>query len=392
MRNGQDTAIEALMEQLIANGSEDMGVVFASLFDLAMRIERERFLGAEHYERTPTRQGYANGTKPKRLDTPAGSLTVNVPKTAGHDEPFYPASLERGRRSTRAVLLAVAEMYIKGVSTRGAEAVMKQFGIESLSSSQVSRAAKLLDEELEAWRSRPLGEIRYLIVDARYEKLRLGGVVRDAAVLSAMGVGPDGRRRVLGVSCALSEAEVHWRAFLESLLERGMRGVQFVVSDDHAGLRAARQAVLTAAPWQRCQFHLAQNAIHHAPNMAIRKRIGVELRQIWNAPNLVAAEESLRQLVAGYRDKAPNLAQWLEDNIPEGLAVFILPEHHRRRLRTSNPIERAIQQEIKRRTFKVRVFPNEASLERLVSAVLVEIDDKWATADKVYINWKCQDD
>ena len=178
MRNGQDTAIEALMEQLIANGSEDMGVVFASLFDLAMRIERERFLGAEHYERTPTRRGYANGTKPKRLDTPAGSLTVNVPKTAGHDEPFYPASLERGRRSTRAVLLAVAEMYIKGVSTRGAEAVMKQFGIESLSSSQVSRAAKLLDEELEAWRNRPLGEIRYLIVDARYEKVRLGGVVR----------------------------------------------------------------------------------------------------------------------------------------------------------------------------------------------------------------------
>ena len=242
MRNVQDTAIEALMEQLIANGSEDMGVVFASLFDLAMRIERERFLGADHYERTPTRRGYANGTKPKRLDTPAGSLTVNVPKTAGHDDPFYPQSLERGRRSTRAVLLAVAEMYVKGVSTRGAEAVMKQFGIESLSSSQVSRAAKLLDEELEAWRNRPLGEIGYLIVDARYEKVRLGGVVRDAAVLSAMGIGPDGRRRVLGVSCALSEAEVHWRAFLESLLKRGMRGVQFVVSDDHAGLRAARQA------------------------------------------------------------------------------------------------------------------------------------------------------
>jgi putative transposase len=269
---------------------------------------------------------------------------------------------------------------------------MKQFGIESLSSSQVSRAAKLLDEELDAWRNRPLGEIRYLIVDARYEKVRRGGVVRDVAVLSAMGVGPDGRRRVLGVSCALSEAEVHWRAFLESLLERGMRGVQFVVSDDHAGLRAARQAVLTAAPWQRCQFHLAQNAIHHAPSLAIRKRIGAELRQVWNAPNLATAEENLRQLAASYRDKAPNLAQWLEDNIPEGLAVFILPEHHRRRLRTSNPIERAIQQEIKRRTVKVRLFPNEASLERLVSAVLVEIDDKWATADKAYIIWNKQDD
>jgi transposase-like protein len=215
MRNGQDTAIEALMEQLIANGSEDMGVVFASLFDLAMRIERERFLGAEHYERTPSRRGYANGTKPKRLDTPAGTLTVNVPKTAGHDEPFYPASLERGRRSTRAVLLAVAEMYVKGVSTREVEAVMCKFGIESLSSSQVSRAARLLDDELEAWRARPLGEIRYLFIDARYEKARLGGVVRDAAVLSAIGIGigPDERRRVPGVSIALSEAEVRWRAF-----------------------------------------------------------------------------------------------------------------------------------------------------------------------------------
>lgn len=392
MRNGQDRAIEALMEQLIANGSEDMGVVFASLFDLAMRIERERFLGAEHYQRTPGRRGYANGTKPKRLDTAAGSLTVNVPKTAGHDEPFCPQSLERGRRSTRAVLLAVAEMYVKGVSTRGAEAVMKEFGIESLSSSQVSRAAKLLDEELEAWRNRPLGEIRYLIVDARYEKVRDGGVVRDAAVLSAIGIGPDERRRVLGVSCALSEAEVHWRAFLESLISRGMRGVQFVVSDDHAGLRAARKAVLTGATWQRCQFHLAQNAIHHAPSLAIRKRIGAELRQVWNAPDPNLATESLRRLVESYRDKAAKLATWLEDNVPDGLAVFTLPEAHRRRLRTSNPMERAIQQEIKRRTQKVRVFPNENSLERLVSAVLVEIDDKWASADKAYIKWQCQDD
>jgi putative transposase len=392
MQRTQDMAIETMMEQLIANGSEDMASVFAGLFDLAMRIERERFLGAEHYERTPLRHGYANGTKPKRLDTPAGTMTVRVPKTAGHDEPFYPQSLERGRRSTRAVMLAVAEMYVKGVSTRDAEAVMKEFGIESLSSSQVSRAAKLLDDELEAWRTRPLGEIRYLIVDARYEKVREGGVVRDAAVLSAIGIGPDERRRVLGVSCTVSEAEIHWRAFLESLLERGMRGVQFVVSDDHAGLRAARKAVLTGATWQRCQFHLAQNAIHHAPSLAIRKRIGAELRLIWNAPNLETATENLRRLVETYRDKSSKLAAWLEGNIPEGLAVFTLPEHHRRRLRTSNPIERAVQQEIKRRTQKVRVFPNEVSLERLVSAVLVEIDDKWAVADKAYIKWECQDD
>ncbi len=218
MDGRKDTAVEAVLEHLIEHGPGDIATVFARAFELAMQIERERFLGAGLYERTAARQGYANGYKPKRIDTPAGTVTVDVPKTAGHDgEPFYPQSLERGRRSVRAVMLAVAEMYVKGVSTREAEAVMRAFGIESLSSSQVSRAAKLLDDELEAWRTRPLGEIRYLMLDARYEKMRFGGVVRDAAVLSAIGVGPDERRRVLGVSVALSEAEVHWRAFLESL-------------------------------------------------------------------------------------------------------------------------------------------------------------------------------
>ena len=273
MRRDQDTAIEALMEQLIANGAEDMASVFSGLFDLAMRIEREQFLEAGHYERTPLRRGYANGVKPKRLDTPAGTVTVNVPKTAGHDEPFYPQSLG-GRRSSRAVMLAVAEMYVKGVSTRDAEAVMKEFGIESLSSTQVSRAAKLLDDELEAWRTRPLGEIRYLIVDARYEKVREGGVVRDAAVLSAIGIGPDERRRVLGVSCALSEAEVHWRAFLESLISRGMRGVQFVVSDDHAGLRAARRRCSPAPPGNAASsiWHKRHSPCAHAGDPQAHRR------------------------------------------------------------------------------------------------------------------------
>jgi putative transposase len=214
-------------------------------------------------------------------------------------------------------MLAVAEMYIKGVSTREVEAVMREFGIESLSSSQVSRAAKLLDDELEAWRNRPLGEIRYLILDARYEKMRHGGVVRDAAVLSAIGIGPDERRRVLGVSVALSEAEVHWRAFLESLQARGLRGVEYVVSDDHAGLRAARRAVLGGATWQRCQFHLAQNAIHHAPSLAIRKRIGAELRAVWNAGSLAKAETALAELVAAYRDTAPKLAHGWRKTSPK---------------------------------------------------------------------------
>ena len=317
MDRQKDTAVEAVLEHLIEHGPSDIATVFGRAFELAMQIERERFLRAGPYERTAERQGYANGYKSKRIDTPAGTVTVDVPKTAGHDgAPFYPQSLERGRRSVRAVMLAVAEMYIKGVSTREVEAVMREFGIESLSSSQVSRAAKLLDDELEAWRSRPLGEIRYLILDARYEKMRHGGIVRDAAVLSAVGIGPDERRRVLGVSVALSEAEVHWRAFLESLQARGMRGVEYVVSDDHAGLRAARRAVLGGAKWQRCQFHLARNAIHHAPSLAIRKRIGAELRAVWNATSLAKAETALAELVATYRDTAPKLAAWLEETCP----------------------------------------------------------------------------
>jgi transposase-like protein len=380
------------MEQLISCGPESMAQVFTKLFDLAMRLEREQFLEADLYQRTPERRGYANGYKTKKLDTPAGTITLNVPKTKGHEgEPFYPQSLERGRRSCRAVMLAVAEMYVKGVSTRDAAKVMAELGLESLSSSQVSRAAALLDEELEAWRTRELGTFPYLMLDARYEKVRDGGVVRDAALLSAIGIGLDGKRRLLGVSCKLSEAEVHWREFLDSLVARGLRGVTFVVSDDHAGLVAARKAVLPGTIWQRCQFHLAQNAIHHAPTRAIKKRIGAELRRIWNADSLDEAKDLLERLVESYATTAPDLAKWLEANIPEGLAVFTLPEAHRRRLRTSNPIERAVQQEIKRRTAKIRVFPSQKSLLRLVSAVLAEIDDEWAATERRYITWDNQD-
>ena len=392
MPEPQGTIIAALMEQLIQTGPEGMAQAFTALFNLAMRLERERFLGAEPYERNAERRGYANGYKPKTLDTPAGTVTVQVPKTRDTDEPFFPQSLERGRRSCRAVMLAIAEMYVQGVSTRDAAKVMAEFGLKSLSSMQVSRAAALLDEELRAWRSRPLGDVPYLLLDARYEKVRDGGVVRDAAILSAIGIDPNGHRRVLGVSAALSEAEVHWRAFLDDLVARGLRGVRFVVSDDHAGLRAARQAVFPGALWQRCQFHLAQNAIHHAPSAAIRTRIGAELRRVWNAASLDLAQEELRRLVGAYQSSAPKLADWLESAVPEGLTVFALPEHHRRRLRTANPIERAIQQEIKRRTSKVRVFPNERALLRLVTAILVEIDEDWATTDRVYINMNRRDE
>jgi len=178
MQDTQGKVIAAVMEQLIQAGPEGMAEAFTTLFNLAMRMEREQHLDAGAYERTEARRGYANGYKPKKVDTPAGTLTVQVPKSRGCDEPFFPRSLERGRRSSRAIMLAIAEMYIQGVSTRDAAKVMREFGLESLSSTQVSRAAALLDEELEAWRTRRLDPVNYLILDARYEKVREGGVSR----------------------------------------------------------------------------------------------------------------------------------------------------------------------------------------------------------------------
>lgn len=391
MQTRNDRIVAELMEQLIETGPEGMASTFTAMLNLAMRLDRERHVGAQAYERTPERSGYANGYKAKRLDTPAGTLTVQVPKSRGGDAPFYPQALERGRRSSRAVMLAIAQMYIQGVSTRDVEKIMAEFGLESLSSSQVSRAAALLDAELEAWRTRPLGAFPYLFLDARYEKVRIDGVVRDAAILSAIGIDEDGRRSVLGLSIALCEAEVHWRGFLDSLVARGLRGVRFVTSDDHAGLVAARKAVFTGAVWQRCQFHLARNAIHHAPSAGARKAIGRQLSAVWNAPDRASAEAELARLVKAYADSAPKLAAWLERNIPEGLAVLSLPEAHWRRMRTANPIERAIQQELKRRTRKIRVFPHEAALERLATAILVEIDEEWIAADRAYITMGSRD-
>jgi transposase-like protein len=388
MTQNHHNVFDVVVDQLIEKGPDAMRPVLALLLNEAMKIEREQFLGAGLYERSEGRRGYANGYQSKRVDTQAGTLDIAIPKSAQHgEEPFYPQALERGLRSQRALMTTIAEMYIKGVSTRRVEQVIQTMGIRSLSSTQVSRACQLLDEALAAWRERELGETAYLILDARYEKAREGNQVVDVAVLSAIGVLPCGRRAVLGVGVALNEAEVNWREFLKSLVHRGLHGVRYIVSDDHAGLDGARKSVFPGVPWQRCQFHLAQNAIHHAPSAVIKKRIGGELRSIWDAPDRAAAEANLQTLVAHYEKQHSHLANWLAEAVPEGLTVFGLPEAHRQRMRTSNSIERSIQQELKRRTQLVRVFPHRESLLRLASAILIEIDEEWSNADRRYIVW-----
>jgi transposase-like protein len=377
----QSTCFDELFQLLSEHGFDGMAEAIEILMNEAMKLERSEVLGARPHERTESRRGYANGFKPKRVKSRLGELNLRVPQT--RDVEFYPSALERGERSERALKLAVAEMYVQGVSTRKVQKITAELCGLEVSSTQVSRAAELLDEELTAWRNRPLGAVPYVILDARYEKVRHGGSVRDCAVLIAIGILEDGKRSVLGVSVSLSEAEVHWREFLRSLIDRGLHGIQLIVSDDHAGLKQARRACFAGIAWQRCQFHLMQNALHYVPKVSMRSEVTEDLRSVFAAPDRHEAERLLAQLVTKYETDAPDLSLWMEANVPESLTVFDLPASHRRRLRTTNMLER-LNQEIKRRTRVATLFPNEASLLRLVSAILIETSEDWETG-KTYL-------
>lgn len=370
------------------NGFDGMTEIFQLLLNHAMEVQRSQALQAKPYERSESRLGYANGFKPKRVQTRMGPVDLQIPQVRGEVD-FYPSALDKGLRSERALKATLAEMYIQGVSTRKVTAVMKELCGFEVTSMQVSRATQTLDESFKEWRERPIGVCTYLSVDARYEKVRIGGQVLDASVLIAIGVKSDGKRCVLGVDVSLSEAEVHWRNFLESLVQRGLRGVQLITSDDHLGLKAARKAVFRGIPWQRCQFHLQQNAQHYITKDSLKKEIAAKIRRMFNSKTREEAEQKLKEMVVEYEKSQPKLSAWAEENLPEGFTVFELSESHRVRLRTSNSLER-LNQEIKRRTRKVRIFPNEASLLRLVSAILVEKDEEWITESKPYLTFSNQ--
>ena len=372
-----------ILEQISQDGLEALPELIRVVINAAMQAERQRYLQAGPYERSPLRRDQANGFKPKTIRTRVGNIEFAIPQVRRGE--FYPQALEKGLRSERALTLSLAEMYVQGVSTRKVAAILEQLGGGSVSSTQVSRAAAQLDAGLEAWRNRPLGLCPYLYLDARYEKVRIDGQVRDAAVLSAIGVTVEGHRQILGVSVSLSEQEVHWRAFLDSLVARGLSGVELIISDAHTGLQAARKAVFGGIPWQRCQFHLQQNAQAYVPRHSLRAEVAANIRAIFNAPNRSAADTLLTTTVQQYADRLPRLATWLEQNIPEGLTVFALPATHRRLIRTTNGLER-LHKEIRRRTRVVGVFPNEAACLRLVSAILVEISDEW-DAGRTYLTF-----
>lgn len=365
-----------VLKLLTADGFNGLGEAVRRLINEAMRMERQAHLGVGPYERSEDRQGYANGYKPKTVKTRVGELTFAVPQV--RDGGFYPSSLDKGIRSERALKLALAEMYVQGVSTRRVAQITEQLCGFEVSSSQVSRAAQELDAVLEQWRNRPLGAYSYVYLDARYEKVRNNGAVVSSAVLVAIGVSEAGTRQILGTSVAISEQEAHWRDFLKQLQARGLHGVKLFISDAHEGLKAARRAVFPSIPWQRCQFHLQQNAQSYVPKQELKKKVAADIRSIFTAPSEDEAKRLLSQLIKNYEKSAPRLVAWAEENIPEGFTAFQFPSEHWRRIRTSNVLER-INKEIRQRTRVASIFPNDASCLRLVSAVLMEISEDWET-------------
>ena len=373
-----------LLERVNKQGFDILPELIQVIMNAAMQAERQQHLKAEPYQHTEEREGHANGYKPKTVHTRVGNITFAIPQV--REGGFYPEALEKGLRSERALLLALAEMYVQGVSTRKVKTVTEKLCGVSMSSTQVSHATALLDTDLEKWRNRPLGEYVYLFLDAYYEQVREDGQVRNLAVLTAVGTNWEGKREILGVSVSLSEHEVHWRAFLESLKTRGLGGVQLITSDAHEGLKAARLAVFGGVPWQRCQFHLQQNAQGFVPHKYMQAEVAEDIRTIFNAPDRLTAELYLSKAIQKYQKTASRLAEWMAANIPEGLTVFAFPTAHRRLIRTTNGVER-LHREVRRRARVVSIFPNPASCLRLVSAVLNEISDEWLTG-RTYLSFQ----
>jgi putative transposase len=375
-----------LINILLEDGLENaIPKISALLMNAAMLLERIAHIGADPNERNVEgRNGYANGFKPRSFQTAMGKLQLAIPQVRDSDAIFRTSLLEHGSRSERALKSAIATMYVEGVSTRRVTRIMEKLCGFQVSSGQVSNLTKELDGEFVKWRSRPLPGIIYLTLDATYYKVRIDGVVRDCATLIAIGVRrEDGKRMILGVSCALSEAEVHWRDFSNSLRERGIGIPDLVTSDAHTGLKAALKACFGATPWQRCQFHLQHNAQQYITRQDLKSKVAADIAAIFNADDRPHAEARLASFIKTYSETQPKLAAWAEINIPEGLAVFSIPEAHRKKARTSNACE-TLNSQIKRRTRVVGLFPNEGSLLRLVTAVLIEISETWETG-KAYL-------
>ena len=344
-----------------------------------LEAEMNDALGAQKGERTGDRLGYRSGYYPRTLITRVGKLELRVPQD--RQGRFSTEVFERYQRSEKALVSALAEMYVQGVSTRKVKAITEELCGHSFSASAVSGVVKRLDEQLSQFAQRRLEEaFNYVILDARYEKVRESGSIRSRAVLVAIGIDREGRRQVLGVELANRESASSWKDFLLSLRQRGLKGVELVVSDDHAGLRKAIAEVLPEAVWQRCYVHFLRNALDHLPRKGDDDCLR-ELRWLYDRRDVNEARKDLAGWLKRWQDKYAKLCAWVEDNIGETLSFYSLPHGHHKHLKSTNMLER-LNEEIKRRTRVVWIFPNEQSCLRLIRALAVETHENWIEAHR----------
>jgi transposase-like protein len=368
--------------QALVNEPEFLKNLLEEFLQKFLETEITQFLQAAPYERTEDRKGQRNGYKPRLLRTRVGTLNLLVPKD--RDGRFQTCLFERYQRSEKALVLALQEMYLQGVSTRKVTEITETLCGTEFSKSQVSTLCGKLDAELETWRNRPLsGEYPYLIVDAQYHKVRQDSRVMPNGVLTVLGINREGYREVLAVECAHTENETTWATVFRELVDRGLQGVQLVISDDHKGLRNSIDRYFQGCQWQRCQVHYLRNLLKMVPKK-LAKTLADQLRDLFNAPERETAHERIKQLVSLCSENLPEVAEFLENTADEVLACFNFPEEHRKRIRSTNGLER-FHEEIRRRTRVVRIFPNQQACIRLVSALAAEQHDLWVSG-KRYLN------
>jgi putative transposase len=382
MTRKQDSAKKTNWKELISEQEDFLRPLIGEVLQEVLETEMDEALGAEKGERTPNRRGYRCGYYGRTLVTRVGKLELRVPQDRqGH---FRTEVFERYQRSEKALVGAMTEMYVQGVSTRKVKAITEELCGHEVSASTISRLNVKLDEELERFAKRRLAEAYpYLILDARYEKVREDGVITSQAVMIAIGVDWEGRRNVLAVELANRESQSSWREFCLALKERGLHGVELVISDDHAGLRKAIAEVFTEAVWQRCYVHFLRNALDYLPRKADNDCM-TELRWIYDRRSIEEARQDLAAWLKKWSSRYPKLCDWVETNIEETLTFYRLPRQHHKNLKSTNLLER-LNEEIKRRTLVVRIFPNLAACLRLVRALAVEMHENWIEATR-YLN------
>jgi putative transposase len=371
-RKGKAELID--VKQLLERDEDFLQVALQALLQAALEAEMTEAIGAEKGERTEARLAYRSGYYPRSWVTRVGTLELRVPQDrAGR---FSTELFQRYQRSEKALVGTLAEMYVQGVSTRKVKAVTEALCGHSFSASAISAINKSLDEALRAFAERRLTEaFPYLILDARYEKVREAGIILSQAVLVAVAVDGEGRRQVLGVDLANRESRTSWRDFLRGLKERGLFGVEFVVSDDHEGLKQAIREILPGAHWQRCYVHFLRNALDYLSRKLADDCLQ-ELRWIYDRRELTEARRDIAAWLAKWQGKHSRLCDWVEENIEETLTYYRLPQQHHKHMKSTNMLER-LNQELKRRTHVVRIFPNAESCLRLVRALAVETHENW---------------